>query len=104
MKNAVKASINRPVTVLMCVIALAVFFFTAMTKISLRLEPDMTMPMMVVVTVYPGASPEEVDELVSEKICNACESLNGVKTIMSESNEGVSQVMLQYNYVCKRKI
>lgn len=98
MKSAVKASINRPVTVLMCVIALAVFFFTAMTKISLRLEPDMTMPMMVVVTVYPGASPEEVDELVSEKICNACESLNGVKTIMSESNEGVSQVMLQYNY------
>ena len=98
MKGLVKASIGRPVTVLMCVIALAVFFVTSLTKITLQLQPDMSLPMMVIITPYPGAAPEEVDELVSDKICNACESLNGIKTITSDSSEGISQVMLQYNY------
>lgn len=98
MKGFVKASISRPVTVLMCVIALAVFFVTAITKITLQLEPDMSLPMMVIITPYPGAAPEEVDKLVSDKICNACEALSGIKTISSEASEGMSQVMLQYNY------
>ncbi len=98
MKGIVKASIGRPVTVLMCVIALVVFFVTAMTKISLMLSPDMSVPIMVIVTPYSGASPEEVDELVSDKICNSLGSLNGVKTITSDSTEGQSEVMLQYNY------
>ncbi|MBQ7584561.1 MAG: efflux RND transporter permease subunit [Lachnospiraceae bacterium] len=98
MKGFVKASINRPVTVLMCIIALAVFFVTALTKINLMLSPDMSVPIMVVVTPYPGASPEEVDELVSDKICNACGSLSGIKTINSDSRENASQVILRYNY------
>lgn len=98
MKGLVKASIGRPVTVLMCIIALGVFFATALTKISLMLSPDLSVPIMMVVTPYPGASPEEVDELVSDKICNSLGSLNGVKTINSTSQEGISQVMLQYNY------
>ena len=98
MKGIVKASIGRPVTVLMCVIALMVFFVTAMTKISLMLSPDMSVPIMIVMTPYAGASPEEVDELVSDKICNSLGSLNGVKTVTSDSSEGSSEVMLQYNY------
>ena len=98
MKGLVKGSINRPVSVLMCIIALVVFFITSMTKISLKLNPDITMPIIVVITPYPGASPEEVDELVSAKISNACESLTGVKNILTYSNEGSSEVEIEYNY------
>jgi HAE1 family hydrophobic/amphiphilic exporter-1 len=98
MKGLVKGTINRPVSVLMCVIALVVFFITSMTKISLKLNPDITMPIIVIFTPYPGASPEEVDELVSAKISNACESLSGVKEINTYSSEGSSEVDIEYNY------
>ena len=98
MRGLIKGILNRPVTVLMCIIALVVFFITAMSKITLKLTPDMAMPMMVVITPYPGAGPEEVDELVSDKISNAGQSLSGVKTIQCESSEGMSQVLLEYDF------
>lgn len=98
MKGFVKASISRPVTVLMCIIALVVFFVTALTKISLMLSPSMKVPLMAVVTPYPGASPEVVDELVSQKISNSIGSLNGVRTIETTSDEGMSQIIIRYNF------
>ena len=98
MKGVVKGVLERPVTVVVTIIALVVFFITSLSAITLKLMPDMSIPVMAVMTVYPGASPEEVDELVSDKISEACESITGIKLIMCQSNEGMSMVMMQYEY------
>ncbi len=98
MKGLVRGVLNKPVTVVVTIIALAVFFVTALSSITLKLMPDMSIPVMAVYTIYPGAAPEEVDELVSDKISSACESLTGIKSIQCQSNENVSFVILQYEY------
>ncbi|MBR1524404.1 MAG: efflux RND transporter permease subunit, partial [Lachnospiraceae bacterium] len=98
MNGFIKGVLNKPVTVVVTIIALAVFFVTAISSITLKLMPDMSIPVMAVYTVYPGASPEEVDELVSDKISSACETLSGLKLVSCRSSENLSLVILQYEY------
>ncbi len=98
MKGLVREILNRPVTVIVTIIALVVFFITSMSSITLKMMPDMSIPIMAVYTIYPGATPEEVDELVSDKISSAVESISGIKAVMCESYEGMSYVILQYEY------
>ncbi|MCR5774000.1 MAG: efflux RND transporter permease subunit [Lachnospiraceae bacterium] len=98
MKAIIKGVLDRPVTVIVSIIALVVFFITALSSITLKLMPSMSIPMMLVATAYPGATPEDVDELVSDKVSNACQSLTGIKAIECDSAEGMSQVLLQYEY------
>mgnify|MGYP005754740383 FL=1 len=93
-----KLSLRRPVSTLLIVLALAVFGFSALTTLRLELMPDMDMPILMVMTVYPGADPESVDELVSTEIEGDVSSLSGVDSVMTYSQENVSMVILQYDY------
>lgn len=81
MKTIIKGVLDRPVSVIVTIVALAVFFVTSLTSISLKLMPNMSIPVMVISAIYPGASPEEADELVGDKLAEACETLSGIKTI-----------------------
>ena len=96
--NITKTVLKRPVAVLICLIALIVFGASSILSTPIELTPDMDMPVMLVLTVYPGAGPEEVEELVTSDIESAIGSLSGVKTIQSQSSENMSMVMLQYEY------
>jgi multidrug efflux pump subunit AcrB len=58
----------------------------------------MEMPMLLVSTVYPGASPEDVNDLVTKEIEDEIGSLAGVKHIQSYSMENASIIMIQYDY------
>ena len=58
----------------------------------------MDMPMLIIATVYPGASPEDVNDLVTTEIEDEIGSLSGVDTIQSQSMENMSFVMIQYDY------
>ncbi len=98
MKNLIKSVLDRPVAVIVTIIALVVFFANAMISITLKYLPNMSVPMMAVVTPYPGATPEDVDELVTEKIDSAVESLAGLKMTQCESTEGQSVVFMQFEY------
>ena len=64
----------------------------------LELMPDMNMSMMIVMTVYSGASPDDVSELVTKPIEDRASTLSGLDTISSESRENMSIVMLKYEY------
>lgn len=90
--------LKRPVTTILAVLCLIVFGFTSVTSSKLELTPEMEMPMMMVITIYPGANPEDIDELVTKPIENEIGTLNAIKTVMSYSNENMSMVMLQYEY------
>ena len=66
--------------------------------VKLELTPEMEMPMLVVNAVYPGASPEDVEELVTKPIEDEIGTLTGVDTITSMSAENFGLVLLQYEY------
>lgn len=93
-----RLSLKRPVSTLLLVLALAVFGFSSLLSLRLELMPDMDMPIMMVMTIYPGADPESVEALVSGEIEGQVASLSGVDSVMSYSQENMSMVLLQYDY------
>lgn len=93
-----RLSLKRPVSTLLVVLALIVFGFSSLMSLRLELMPDMDMPIMMVMTIYPGADPESVETLVSGEIEGQVASLSGVDTVMSYSQENMSMVLLQYDY------
>ena len=58
----------------------------------------MNFPMMVVMASYSGANPEDVCELVTKEIEDSVSTLSGLKSISSNSSDGSSVVMLEYEY------
>lgn len=90
-----KIAIQRPVFVLM--LMLAVLLIGNMSLQSMRLEqnPDVAFGNINIITVYPGAGPEEVAELVSRKLEEAVSGVNGLREVTSSSQEGVSIVNVQ---------
>lgn len=93
-----KFVLKRPVTAVLCVICLIVFGIQSLTGMTMELTPDMDMSMMIVYTSYPGASPDDVSELVTKPIENSVSTLSGLDSISSTSSEGTSMIMLQYEY------
>ena len=93
-----KYVLKRPVTTVLAVLCLLVFGISSVTSSKLELIPEMNMPMMLVSTIYPGASPDDINELVTKPIEDQVGILNGIKTTTSMSNENVSIVLLEYEY------
>ncbi len=91
-----KFSVKRPYTVLVAVVALLVLGVVTFTKLSTDLLPEMELPYMIVVTVYPGASPERVESQVTSMVEANLGTINGVVNITSSSNENYSMVMLEF--------
>lgn len=96
--NLTKLALKRPVSMAMIVLALVVFGLSVVPGFRLELTPDMEMPMLMVYTVYPGADPESVEELVTKPIEAAGSEQSGISTYQSQSSENVSMVMFQYDY------
>lgn len=93
-----KGVLKRPVTTILMILCLIVFGATSVFSSKLELTPEMETPMMVVFTVYPGANPEDVDELVTKPIEDEIGTLDSIKSVNSYSNENMSMVLLQYEY------
>lgn len=96
--------IRRPVTTTMLMTLLIILGMMGFSKISMDLFPDVDFPVVVVSTVYPGAAPAEVEELLSKPIEEAISSINGLDTIHSYSNEGVSTVVAQFDLEIDNKV
>jgi HAE1 family hydrophobic/amphiphilic exporter-1 len=71
--------IRRRVTTIMIFVVLTVFGVVGFNRLALALIPDVELPMAIVYTVFPGAGPEEVEQLVTRKIESACASVSGMK-------------------------
>lgn len=96
--NLTKLAMRRPVSTALIVLALVVFGLTSIASFRLELTPDMELPMLMVYTIYPGADPESVEELVTKAIESAGAEQSGVTTYTSQSAENMSMVMFQYEY------
>lgn len=93
-----KTALRRPVTTLIVVLCLIVFGFTSITSNKLELMSEINMPMLIISAIYPGASPEDVEELVVKEIEDSVGTLSGVETIASTSSENFGMVILSYEY------
>ncbi|MBQ5870688.1 MAG: efflux RND transporter permease subunit [Lachnospiraceae bacterium] len=93
-----KTALRRPVTTLIVVLCLIVFGFTSITSNKLELMSEINMPMLIISAIYPGASPEDVEELVVKEIEDSVGTLSGVETISSTSSENFGMVILSYEY------
>ena len=88
--------IKHRVTTLLAVIMIAVFGVVFTTQLQMSLLPDMEAPMAVVVCYYNGATPSDMEELVTRPLETAIMSVPGVDEISSSSSDGVSQVQITY--------
>lgn len=93
-----KTVLKRPVTTVLCVLCLVVFGLLSVFNSKLELTPEMEMPMMVVSTIYAGANPEDINDLITKPIEDEVSTLTGIDSITSMSNENVSIVLMQYEY------
>ena len=93
-----KLALKRPVSVILIILALAVFGLTSIPSFKMQLIPDMDMPMLIVMTTYPGADPESVEELVTSVVEDAGAVLSGIESVTSQSSENVSMVLFSYEY------
>ena len=90
-------SIKRPVFTTMMMVALVVFGIVSFKRLAVDEYPDITYPVVIVQTAYPGASPEVMERDVSRPIEEALNTVMGIREITSTSQEGQSsvRVMLQ---------
>jgi len=93
--NIAEFCIKRKVTTLMTFIMIIVFGIMSFTTLPLALMPDIEIPIAIVFTTYQ-AGPEEIENLVTKKIENACASVSGMEEIGSTSAENLSLVMISF--------
>ncbi|MCB1060665.1 MAG: efflux RND transporter permease subunit [Calditrichaeota bacterium] len=90
-------AIKRPSAVAMFFLAIAVMGLMLYQRLPVDLLPTMNWPMVTIVTVWPGAGPQEVETMVSRPIEDAVVSLNKLKHIRSVNRENASVVMLEFD-------
>ena len=90
-----KFSVKKPFTVLVAVVMVLILGFVAITKMQTNLLPDVSTPYLMVVTVYPGASPERVESEVSDVLQNSL-TVPGVEKITATSAENYSLLLMQF--------
>ncbi|SMD06369.1 efflux RND transporter permease subunit [Sporomusa malonica] len=88
--------IKRPVFTTMLVMLLVVFGLNAYPSLGIDLYPDVEYPLVLVNVTYTGASPEEMESLITKPIEDAVSSVAGIKTLSSVSREGVSQTTIEF--------
>jgi len=93
-----RLAIHRPVTTLMAFLALILLGLISWSRLPQELFPSIAYPQITVVTSYPNAAPEEIENLITKIIEESVGTVNNVKRISSISREGLSLVMVEFNW------
>ncbi len=89
-------SVKKPYTVLVAIALVVVLGVVALSRMTTDLLPSMNMPYAIVMTTYPGASPEEVEEGVTKPVESVMATTSNIKHINSVSAENYSMVILEF--------
>ena len=92
-----KFSVKKAYTVIVGIVLILVLGVVAYTKMTVDLLPDMELPYAVIMTTYPGASPENVETGVTKPIEQAVATIDNISEIQSVSAENYSMVVLEFN-------
>ena len=91
-----KLSVKKPFTILVAVIMVLVLGVVSLMNMTADLLPNMSLPYLMVVTTYPGASPERVESDVVRPMESALGTVNGVKNVYSTCSENFGMVQLEF--------
>lgn len=90
-------SIKRPIFITCIVFLSIVAGLMAFSRLGVDLFPDVTFPVVVISTPYPGAGPEEIETLISKPLEDQVSTISGLKRLTSASQEGMSTVVAEFN-------
>src|SRR5262245_32174606 len=91
------ASIKRPVLATMMNLVLVLFGLIGLSRLPVRELPDIDPPIISVTTVYSGANAQVVETEVTERLEEVINNIEGIKTLTSESREGVSNISIEFD-------
>lgn len=91
-------SVRRKVTASMIAMILVVIGLIAFSRLGLDFFPDLEYPTVSVITTYRGASSEDIEKTITEPLEQVVSSVSGVKKVTSQSSEGVSVLMVEFEW------
>jgi HAE1 family hydrophobic/amphiphilic exporter-1 len=91
-------SLRQRSVVVLITILIALSGIFSVTRLQEELLPSLELPILTVVTTYPGAGPQAVDDQLTSPISQALEGIEGIKTTQSTSSEGFSVVIAEFDY------
>ena len=94
--NLADISIERPTFITCIVLVMLALGLLAMQRLGVDLFPDVTFPVVVINTPYPGAGPAEIETLVTKPLEDEISTLAGIKRLTSANYEGLSQVIAEF--------
>ena len=89
-------SVKKPYTVIVGIVLVIILGVVSLSKMSTDLLPSINLPYAIVVTTYPGASPEQVESTVTQPIEGVMASTSNIKNISSISSNDTSMVVLEF--------
>ena len=92
-----RISIGNPVLATMMMMAFVVLGLFSYQRLRVDQFPDVTFPIVVVQTEYPGAAPETVETDITRKVEEAVNTINGINSLTSRSYEGQSVVIIEFS-------
>ncbi|BBB90476.1 MAG TPA: efflux RND transporter permease subunit [Methylomusa anaerophila] len=96
--NIIATFIKRPVFTVMLVMLLVVFGVQAYPSLGIDLYPDVDFPIVAVSVSYAGTGPEEMESQVTKPVEDAVSAISGIKTLSSVTKEGISQVVIEFEF------
>ncbi|GAC19576.1 efflux RND transporter permease subunit [Paraglaciecola arctica] len=96
--NIVDIAVKRPVTVWMFTFAIILFGMVSLSRLAINLLPELSYPTLTIRTDYVGAAPGEIEQLVSKPIEETIGVVKGVRTVISTSKAGQSDVLLEFEW------
>lgn len=91
-----KFSVKKPFTILVAAIIIIAMGAVSLTHLQMDLLPEISLPYVIVVTAYPGASPEKVEDTLTKPLENSLGTISGVENVNSTSSENYSMVQLEF--------
>lgn len=98
MKGLVNFVLHNKLAVWLLTIIITVSGIYSGTRMNMETIPDISIPYLMVMDVYPGATPEQVMEDVSMPLEKVVENLEGVKSVYSNSNSNMASIQVEYDY------
>ncbi|HDP36229.1 MAG TPA: efflux RND transporter permease subunit [Candidatus Hydrogenedentes bacterium] len=91
------AAVRRPVAMSCLIIGLTLLGLNSYRKMGLEIMPKVDIPYITIITVYPGASPEEIETDIAKRIEDEVVAISGLKHVSSSCIENVCQTLLEFN-------
>ena len=97
MKKILEALINNKLSVVIGIVVIVFLGIYSQDRMSVNLFPKMNIPVVNIITHYPGASSKDMEILVSKPLENKMMSIQGVKRVSSTSVQGISSVTVEFD-------